>query len=162
MATTTTQDTEEPKGTKKPEFAEVRRSVSSRVAGWRYLGLSALLFAVLQALCPAISAISAIRVMIGVGALAVAAGTNAPPRGWHADWIRIPVMLIAAFGAALNLFVIWHVRRLRSRPAAQWRVQPPPASKMRSERLQIALALLTFAVLAAEQYVHSIIYRAHY
>jgi hypothetical protein len=134
---------------------------SERIAGWRYLGVSSFLFAFLQALCPAVIAISAVRVAIGLGALAVAAGTDAPARGWHAEWIRVPMMLVAAFGAALNLFVIWHVRRLRARPAAQWRVTPLSASKLRSERLQIVLAVLTFLCLAAEWITHPMIHRLH-
>jgi len=156
MTTTTTPGIEE------PELPKIRRTLSSRIAGWRYLGLSTLLFAILQALCPAVIAISAVRVVIGIGALAVAAGTDAPPTGWHADWIRVPIMLLAAFGASLNLFVIWHVRRLRSRPAAQWRIRPLPASKLRSERLQITLALLTYAFLAAEWITHPMIHHPHH
>jgi hypothetical protein len=135
--------------------------ISERIAGSRYLGISTFLFAFLQTLCPAVIAISAVRVFIGLGALAAAAGTNAPPHGWHADWIRIPMMWIAAFGAALNLFVIWHVRRLRARPAAQWRIAPLSASKLRSERVQIVLAVLTFACLAAEWITHPMMHHPH-
>jgi hypothetical protein len=142
-----------------PEPASDR--ITERIAGSRYLGISAFLFAILQTLCPAVIAISAVRVFIGLGALAAAAGTNDPPHGWHADWIRIPMMLVAAFGAALNLFVIWHVRRLRARPAAQWRIAPLSAGKLRSERVQIALAVLTFACLAAEWITHPMMHHPH-
>ena len=68
---------------------------------------------------------------------------------------------LAAFGAALNLFVIWHVRRLRGRPAAQWRIAPLSASKVRSERIQIVLAVLTFACLAAEWITHPMMHHPH-
>jgi hypothetical protein len=136
-------------------------TIAERIAGSRYLGLSTFLFALLQTLCPAVIAISAVRVFIGLGALAAAAGSNAPPRAWHADAIRIPMMLIAALGAALNLFVIWHVRRLRARPAAQWRVAPLSASKRRSERWQIALAVLTFVCLAVESITHPMMHHPH-
>jgi hypothetical protein len=71
------------------------------------------------------------------------------------------MMLIAAFGAALNLFVIWHVRRLRARPAAQWRIAPLSPGKLRSERVQIILAVLTFVCLAAEWITHSILHHPH-
>jgi hypothetical protein len=135
--------------------------ISERIAGSRYLGISAFLFAILQTLCPAVIAISAVRVFIGLGALAAAAGTNAPPHGWHADWIRIPIMWIAAFGAALNLFILWHVRRLRARPAAQWRIAPLSPSKLRSERVQIVLAVLTFVCLAAEWITHPMMHHPH-
>jgi MFS family permease len=138
-----------------------RPTLAERIGNWRYLGFSAFLFALLQTLCPAVIALSAVRVFIGLGALAAAAGTDAPPHGWHADWIRIPMMLLAAFGAALNLFIIWHVRRLRVRPAAQWRIAPLSPGKLRSERVQIVLAILTFVCLAAESIAHPMMHHHH-
>jgi MFS family permease len=137
-------------------------NVLERIAGSRYVSISAFLFAALQALCPAVIAFSAVRVFIGLGALAIAAGTSAPPRGWHADWIRIPMMTIAAVAAVLNLFVIWHIRRLRARPAAQWRISPLSPGKLRSERLQIVLAILTFVCLAAEWITHPMMHHPHH
>jgi MFS family permease len=124
----------------------------------RYLGFGTFLFALLQALCPAVIALSAVRVAIGLGALAAAAGTHAAPRGFHQDLIRIPMMLFALVGAILNLFVIWQLRRLRKRPASQWRLSPVPKLKLRSERIQIALAVLTFILLAAEWLTHPLIH----
>jgi MFS family permease len=128
----------------------------------RFLGFSTFLFALLQALCPAVIALSAVRVAIGLGALAAAAGTDAAPRGFHQDLIRIPMMLFALIGAILNLFVIWQLRRLRKRPAAQWRLNPVPKTKLRSERIQIALAVLTFILLAAEWLTHPLIHHPHH
>jgi hypothetical protein len=136
-------------------------SLSERIADSRYLGISAFLFAALQTICPAVVAIGALRVFIGLGALAAAVGTSASLQVWHGNSIRIPMVLLAAFGAALNLFVIWHVRRLRARPAAQWRIAPLSASKLRSERWQIILAVLTFVCLAAEEITHVILHRPH-
>jgi hypothetical protein len=144
-----------------PASTSTQATIVERIAGSRYLGVSAFLFALLQTLCPAVIAFSAVRLFIGLGALAAAAGTNAAPRGWHADAIRIPMMLIAALGAALNLFVIWHVRRLRARPAAQWRIAPLSTSKRRSERWQIVLAILTFVCLAAEWITHPMMHHPH-
>jgi hypothetical protein len=133
------------------------QSQSSRLST-RWLGVTSALFAVLQALCPAVIAYSGLRVLIGLSALAVAAGTDAPARGVHADAIRIPMMLFALLGTVLNLFVIWQVRRLRNRPAAQWRLQPVSAKTLRSERIQIALAVVTFAALLAEWITHPMIH----
>jgi hypothetical protein len=140
--------------------AEPPQTLIDRIAGWRYLGVSWFLFALLQTICPAVVAIGAVRLFIGVGALAAAAG-GAPLRVWHGDAIRIPMMLVAAFGAALNLFIIWHLRRLRARPAAQWRITPLTASKLRGERVQIVLAILTFVFLAAEEITHAILHHPH-
>ncbi len=58
-----------------PGTASPQSTVAERIAGSRYLGLSAFLFAFLQTLCPAVIALSAVRVFIGLGALAAAAGT---------------------------------------------------------------------------------------
>jgi hypothetical protein len=127
----------------------------------RYLGVGTFLMALLQALCPAVIALSAVRVAIGLGALAAAAGTDAAPTGWHQDLIRIPTMFLALAGAGLNLFVIWQIRRLRARPASQWRMSPVSPKKLRSERIQIALSLLTFALLAAEWLTHAQIHHPH-
>jgi MFS family permease len=145
-----------------PATLSPQPNLAEQIAGSRYLSISAFLFAFLQTLCPAVIAVSAVRVFIGLGALAAAAGTDTPPRAWHADWIRIPMMLLAAFGAALNLFIVWHVRRLRARPAAQWRIAPLSAKKLRSERVQILLAVLTFVCLAAEWITHPMMHHPHH
>lgn len=133
--------------------------LAERVAEWRYLGLSSFLFAFLQAVCPALVALGAVRLFLGLGALAAAAGAGAVLRAWHADSIRIPMMLIAALGAALNLFVIWQIRRLRARPSAQWRAKPLEPGKLRSERWQILLSVLTFVCLAVEESMHWFLHR---
>ena len=109
----------------------------------------------------AVIAISGIRVVIGLGALAAAAGVDAPARGFHSDAIRIPMMVLALAGACINLYVIGRIRRLRARPASQWRQEEVPPNKLRSERLQIALAVMTLLLLLAEAVTHPMIHRVH-
>jgi hypothetical protein len=123
------------------------------------LGWSGVVFAILQSACTAVIAISGIRVAIGLSALAAAAGIDAPAKGLHQDAIRIPMMLLAFVGSVVNLFVIWKIRSLRSKPASQWRQKPIPTKKLNSERLQIALAILTLVLLAAEWITHPMIHR---
>lgn len=125
----------------------------------KLLNWSAIVFAILQSACTAVIAISGLRVAIGLSALAAAAGIHAPARGFHQDAIRIPMMVLAFFGAVINLYVIWKIRRLRSKPAAQWRVQPVTKRKLNSERFQIALSILTLLLLAAEWITHPFIHR---
>src|SRR5437764_9538695 len=125
-----------------PARAEVARPKLSLV-NTRLINWSSIVFAILQSACTAVIAISGLRVAIGLGALAAAAGIHAPAKGFHQDAIRIPMMLFALLGSLLNLFVIWKIRSLRSRPAAQWRQKPPTKQKLNSERLQIALSILT-------------------
>ena len=116
-------------------------------------------FAILQSACTAVIAISGLRVAIGLSALAAAAGIHAPARGFHQDAIRIPMMVLALLGGLINLYVIWKTRRLRNKPAAQWRVQPVSKKKLNSERFQIALSILTLLVLAAEWITHPLVHR---
>jgi hypothetical protein len=106
---------------------------------WAWVNWSSLIFALLQSFCSALIAISGLRVAVGLGALAAAAGVDAPARGFHADAIRIPMMALALAGSLLNLYFLWHVRRLRNRSAARWRQKPISRKKRNSERLQFVL-----------------------
>ncbi len=124
-----------------------------------WINVTGLVFAILQSACTAVLAVSGFRVLIGLGALAIAAGTDAPAKGFHADAIRIPMMMLALVGALGNLYVLWRVRSLRARPAAQWRMKPVTKGKIRSERLQFALAVLTLLVLALEFVTHPMMHR---
>lgn len=132
---------------------------SSLPARLKLLGWSGIVFALLQSACTAVIAISGLRVAIGLSALAAAAGIHAPAKGFHQDALRIPMMLFAFFGSLINLFVIWKIRNLRNKPAAQWRQKPLTSKKLNSERLQIALSILTLVLLAAEWIAHPIVHR---
>ena len=134
-------------------------STDSLLPRLKLLGWSGILFAILQSACTAVIAISGIRVAIGLSALAAAAGIHAPAKGFHQDAIRVPMMLLALFGSLINLFVIWKIRNLRSKPASQWRQQPLTRRKLNSERLQIALSILTLILLTAEWITHPMIHR---
>ena len=120
---------------------------------------SSFVFAILQSACTAVIAISGLRVAIGLSALAAAAGIHAPARGFHQDALRIPMMVLAFLGAVINLYVVWKVRHLRSKPAAQWRQQPVTKKKLNSERFQIILSILTLLLLAAEWITHPMVHR---
>src|SRR5713226_9759788 len=128
--------------------------VNSKVLNW-----SSIIFAILQSACTAVIAISGLRVAIGLSALAAAAGIHAPAHGFHQDAIRIPMMVLAFLGAVLNLYVVGKVRRLPSKPAAQWRQQPVTKKKLNSERFQIGLSVLTLLLLAAEWITHPPVHR---
>jgi hypothetical protein len=122
------------------------------------VGLTSFFFILLQSACTAVMAISGVRVIIGLGALAAAAGLNRPASGFHADVIRIPMMAIAVIGSLLNLYVIWRIRSLRSRPSAQWRTTPVTPKQKRAEAFQIVLAIITLALVAAEWITHRIVH----
>jgi hypothetical protein len=124
------------------------------------VGLTSFAFIVLQSACALIMALSGVRLIIGLGALAaVAVGARESATGFHQDAIRIPMMTLAVLGACINLYVIWRIRSLRKRPSSQWRQQPISRRRLRGERAQIALAIVTFVLVAAELLSHHYIFR---
>jgi heme/copper-type cytochrome/quinol oxidase subunit 2 len=125
----------------------------------RALGEVSLAMALLQSLCTAVFAISGVRVAIGLGALAAVSGIYAPARGWHQDAIRIPMLIFATVGAVVNLAVVGWIRHLRARGSAQWRRRELTPKQKRSERLQIALAIVTLILVALETWTHPKIHR---
>jgi hypothetical protein len=126
-----------------------------------FVSMTSLIFIVLQSACTAVIAISGVRVAIGLSALAEATiGIHAPASGFHRDVIRIPMMIAATAGSLINLYVIWRIRTLRARPSSQWRVQAVTAKQRRSELLQIALAIVTLVLVAAEWITHPMVHRA--
>jgi hypothetical protein len=118
---------------------------------------TSLVFIVLQSACTAVIALSGVRVAIGLSALASATfGIHPPPTGFHRDAIRIPMMIAATLGSLINLYVIWRIRSLRARPSSQWRTQPVTPNQRRSEFFQIALAIITLVLVAAEGILHAL------
>jgi hypothetical protein len=122
--------------------------------------VTSLFFILLQSACTAVMAISGVRVVIGLGALAAASGLGRPAGGFHRDSIRIPMMAIAILGSVVNLYVIWRIRSLRNRPASQWRSVPLTNRQIRSEQFQIVLAILTLLLVIAEWVTHRIVHNA--
>jgi hypothetical protein len=114
--------------------------------------------ALLQSLCTAVLTVNSIRVGIGLAALA-AGSIAAPLVPLHRDSIRIPMLIIAVAGAVVNLAVLWWVRRLRNLPEAQWRRRELSKKQRLSERLQVAMAILTLVLVVAEVWTHAILHR---
>ncbi len=122
------------------------------------IAATSFMFILIQSACTAVMAISGVRVIIGLSALAAAAGLKRPAGGFHQAAIRIPMMIIAVGGSLVNLYVIWRIRSLRARPASQWRVAPVTAKQRRNETLQIALAIVTLVLVVAEYCTHLIVH----
>ncbi|GAC1642006.1 MAG: hypothetical protein NVS9B14_23620 [Candidatus Acidiferrum sp.] len=141
------------------EQADSSPDIGTSPVNTRWLNWSGFVIAVLQSACTAVMAISGVRVLIGLSSLTAAAGLHAPAHGFHADIVRVPMMAVALLGSVLNLYTISKVRRLRNRPSSQWRQNPLPAKKKRSEQLQIALSILTLVLLAAEWITHPMVHR---
>ena len=68
------------------------------------------------------------------------------------------MMAIAVIGSLVNLYVIWRIRSLRSRPSSQWRISPATPRQKRAEVFQIALAIVTLVLVLAEWITHHIIH----
>jgi hypothetical protein len=140
-----------PKGSGVP--LEQQPGIDTRKAGG-VIAWSSFLFAVLQSVCTFFAAVDGLRVAIGVGALVLGAGVGGFVHQLHSDLIRLPMIGLALVGSLLNLVVLWQVRRLRSNPAAQWRQRPLSAGKIRVERVQLVLSILTLVLVGIEEYWH--------
>jgi hypothetical protein len=127
--------------------------------GWNALGGASLIIAMAQSLCTAVLTISGIRVAIGLSALAAASGIYAPAKGFHQDAIRIPMLIVATVGAVVNLAVVFWIWRLRSRPSGRWRRRELSSQERRSEKLQVALAILTLVLVGIEGWTHGKVHR---
>jgi hypothetical protein len=130
--------------------AEPKQHEGRRLA----VGLTSLAFMLLQSACTAFLAISGLRLLIGVGALAAAATGLKFLAALHGTALRIPMEILAIAGSVVNLVAVGRVRRLRARPASQWRVKPPTSKQLRSESWQIWLAILTLLLVAVEWAFH--------
>jgi hypothetical protein len=69
------------------------------------------------------------------------------------------MMIAALAGSLLNLYVVWRIRSLRTRPSSQWRVRAVSAKQRRSEVFQVVLSVITLALLAAEWITHPMVHR---
>lgn len=128
----------------------------ARTKGLSVVSGASVTMALLQSLCTAILTINGVRVAIGVGALA-AGSIAAPLLSFHRDAIRIPMLVLAVAGAAINLAVLFWIWHLRARPASQWRQRERSPRERRSELLQVVLSILTLVLVGLELWTHSIL-----
>ncbi len=118
------------------------------------LAFSSFIFAVLQSICGAAVAINGFRIAIGIGALVFTSGAGAAMARFHDNWIRVPMISLALLGSFVNIAILIHVRRLRNRPAAQWRRRALTNHEVRMERLQWVLSLAALVLIGIEEYLH--------
>jgi hypothetical protein len=124
-----------------------------RHPGRTLIGFTSLLLAILQSICTAAVAISGFRVLFGLGSL-ISATAAGPAHGFHSNKIRLTFLLLAAAGAAVNLWLYWNESRLRNNPAAQWRISPMDRKMKIRRRLQLWLAVTTLVLVAVELITH--------
>jgi hypothetical protein len=125
------------------------------------VGLTSLFFVLLQSACTAFFAISGLRLLIGLGSLAAATTGLKFLDAVHGTALRIPMEIVAIAGSVVNLVAVRRVRRLRAKPASQWRMRPATAKQLRSESWQVVLAVVTLLLVAVEWgfhiYLHGIV-----
>lgn len=122
---------------------------------------ASLLFILLQSACTAILAFSGIGAGIGLGSFAAALGLTRLAGSFHADIIRIPMMVLALAGSLGSLYVLWRVRSLRARPASQWRIRALLPKEKRKETFQFLLSIVTILLIGAEFAAHLWLHRGH-
>jgi cytochrome b subunit of formate dehydrogenase len=136
-------------------------AIEGRRHGSWLIGLTSFMFILLQSACTAVMAVSGLRLLIGLSSLAAASFIPGFIFFIHADKIRVPMMVFAVLGSLVNLYVVWRIRSLRARPAAQWRVQPVTAQQRRSETIQIVLSILTLLLVVTEILAHHILHGSY-
>ena len=129
--------------------------------GINFLTGASLTLAFLQSICTAVLTVSGIRLAIGLTAFALSGSVFAPIRWFHQDAIRIPMLVLATAGAVVDLAVLAWIRHLRYQPSAQWRKREKTRNEKQSDRLQVALAVLTLLLAGMETWTHIVIHRGH-
>jgi hypothetical protein len=118
------------------------------------VSLTSLLFILLQSACTVAVAFSGINTAVGLGSFAAAVGLTRLTGSFHADLIRIPMMILALAGSLFTLYIVRRARVLRGRPASQWRVRHLTPKEKRKEASQILLSVLTILLIVAEIVTH--------
>ena len=130
-------------------------AAAQAVSRFKWIGWSSLFLAVVQSVCTIFVALSGLRLLLGAATFGAAIGVmKFADKRIHIDAVRIPMVLFALAGAVFNLVALWQVRRLRGRAASAWRQKSVSRSKFASERVQLALSVLTLILLAVESYYH--------
>lgn len=125
---------------------------TSRSARW-LLTWGALALAAAESICVAAVGLSGIRVALGLTSL-LAAGASGPAHGWHREGLRVPLLIVGAVGALINLLLLWNEERMRRNPSAAWRIRPLTAQQRRARWIQLILAILTLLLVTAEVITH--------
>lgn len=118
------------------------------------VSLTSLLFIVLQSACTVAVAFSGINTAVGLGSFATAVGLTRLTGSFHADLIRIPMMVLALAGSLFTLYIVRRARVLRARPASQWRIRSLTSKEKRKETFQIAISTFTIVLIVAEIVTH--------
>jgi len=142
-----------PAGAPEPQTAETR--AAQTISRFKWIGWASLFLALVQSVCTIFVALSGLSLLLGAAAFGAAVGVmKFADQKIHIDVVRIPMVVFALVGAVFNLVALWQVRRLRGRAASAWRQKAVSRSKFASEKVQLALSVLTLILLAVESFYH--------
>jgi hypothetical protein len=133
----------------RPGFVASQTRNAQSVVAW-----SGFFFVLLQSVCTFFTAVSGLRLIIGVSALAAIIRAGQTWDKFHTDLIRIPMMVFALCGSLLNVAALRRLRSLRARPAAKWRLKPLATRTIQMERAQLVLSIATLILFAVEDAIH--------
>lgn len=140
------------------ELRGIDKSLSFRFRpAQRFLSLGPLGLALIQGACAATVFLSGVRTALGFSSL-VAAAAAGPATGFHANSIRIPMLVFAGIGAVVNLFLFWNAERMRRNPSARWRMRPLTRRERLAKLIQLGTAILTLLLIAAELLAHPLLH----
>ena len=129
-------------------MAQERSRLANSLLAWGSLALAAA-----ESLCVMAVGLSGVRVALGLSSL-LAATAGGPAQGFHRSALRIPFLVVGTVGALLSLVLLWNEEKIRRNPSAAWRLRPLTKQQRRRRGLQIALAILTLLLVAAEIITH--------
>ena len=116
------------------------------------LSSAAFLGSIVEGACAILVASASAKVLVGIGAVAGAIKASR----LHADFIRIPVLLVSAAAAVVMLVVLWNTWRARNRSAARWRKRPMTIREKFSVGITLLSSMLTLALVVGEVIEHPI------
>ena len=122
--------------------------------GHAILTWGSLALAAAESLCVAAVGLSGLRVAMGLTSL-LAAGAGGPAKGWHQEWIRVPLLTLGTVGALLSLLLLWNEEKLRRRPSAAWRMKLLTPKQRRVRWFQLFAAVVTLMLVVAEMITHT-------
>ncbi len=111
-------------------------------------------FALLQSACTLFMALSGVRLLLGLGAVATAGLAQSVAQAIHGPALRLPMLVFAVGVSLLNLAALYRIHSLRARASSQWRLTPPDARRRRSEALQLVFSILSIVLAAVESAFH--------
>jgi hypothetical protein len=119
----------------------------------RFITVGSLGLALVQGICATAVFLSGIGAALGFTSL-VAATAAGPATGFHANRFRIPMLVLAGFGAVVNLVLLWNAERIRRNPAARWRMRPLTRKERWERWIQLGASVLTLLLIAGELLAH--------